>query len=337
MKLLIITQTVDINDQILGFFHRWLLEFAVNCEQVTIICLQKGEYDVPDNVKVLSLGKEGGISKIKYIRNFYKYIWQERKNYDAVFAHMNPEYVVLGGVFWQLWHKKIALWYTHKSVNLKLRVATFFADIIFSASKESFRLLTKKLNIMEHGIDVEQFVPSSQKLKENIILSVDRISPTKNQLDIVKIFAEIKSKIPDAILQIVGAPIRESDKEYLKEIKQYIKNNSLENDVKFLGSIANINMPAIYQQAKVFVNFSSTGSLDKTVLEAMSCNVAPITINEAFKNIVPANNYFENKEEAQQQIIKFLQNSEVVNYREIITTNHNLKNLIKNIVKECVE
>src|SRR3989338_3997811 len=96
MKLLIITQKVDKNDPILGFFHRWLEEFAKNVEKLTVICLGKGEYDLPENVRVLSLGKESGHSKIKYLRRFYKYIWMERKNYDAVFVHMNPEYVILG-------------------------------------------------------------------------------------------------------------------------------------------------------------------------------------------------------------------------------------------------
>ena len=79
MKLLIITQKVDINDDVLGFFHRWIEEFAKHCEKITVICLQKGEYNLPDNVKVLSLGKEGAMAKIKYALNFYKYIWQERK------------------------------------------------------------------------------------------------------------------------------------------------------------------------------------------------------------------------------------------------------------------
>ena len=58
MKILICTQKVDLNDDILGFFHSWIAEFAKQCEKVTVICLYKGEYDLPGNVKVLSLGKE---------------------------------------------------------------------------------------------------------------------------------------------------------------------------------------------------------------------------------------------------------------------------------------
>jgi len=94
MKLLILTQIVDLNDDVLGFMHGWIAEFAKNCELVTVICLKKGETNLPDNVKVLSLGKETGRSRIKYLLNFYRYIWQYRGNYDNIFVHMNEQYVL---------------------------------------------------------------------------------------------------------------------------------------------------------------------------------------------------------------------------------------------------
>src|SRR3989344_3937656 len=99
MKILIVTQKVDKNDPVLGFFHRWIEEFAKHYESLVVICLEKGEYHLPQNVKILSLGKEERISKVRYIVHFYKYIWQERKNYDAVFVHMNQEYIILGWKF----------------------------------------------------------------------------------------------------------------------------------------------------------------------------------------------------------------------------------------------
>ena len=83
MRLLVITQKVDRNDPVLGFFHRWIEEFAKHCEKVTVICLEMREHRLPINVRVLSLGKEQNKSKLKYIFRFYRYIWQERNNYDV--------------------------------------------------------------------------------------------------------------------------------------------------------------------------------------------------------------------------------------------------------------
>ncbi len=73
MKLLIATQAVDKNHPILGAFHSWFSEFAKKFDEVHIICLQKGVYDLPDNVTVYSLGKEEGESDLKYLYRFYKY------------------------------------------------------------------------------------------------------------------------------------------------------------------------------------------------------------------------------------------------------------------------
>ncbi|MEA3398315.1 MAG: hypothetical protein U9R06_01065, partial [Patescibacteria group bacterium] len=80
MNLLIITQKVDKQDSNLGFFHDWLLEFAKNFEQIIVICLQKGDYALPDNVKIISLGKDRGVNKLSLLFNFYKIIWQEKNN-----------------------------------------------------------------------------------------------------------------------------------------------------------------------------------------------------------------------------------------------------------------
>ena len=89
MNVLICTQKVDKNDPILGFFHDWVIGFAAKYDYVTVICLFEGEHDLPENVKVFSLGKEKGASKVAYLMRFYKYIWSKQTEYDVVFVHMN--------------------------------------------------------------------------------------------------------------------------------------------------------------------------------------------------------------------------------------------------------
>lgn len=61
MKLLIITQTVNTEDPVLGFFVRWIEEFAKHAETVEVICLKEGSHAfLPSNVRVYSLGKKRG-------------------------------------------------------------------------------------------------------------------------------------------------------------------------------------------------------------------------------------------------------------------------------------
>ena len=73
MKLLIITQKVDKNDQLLGFFVSWIEKLSKKFESVLVLCLEKGEYDLPTNVKVISLGKEINQPKVLWLFNFYRH------------------------------------------------------------------------------------------------------------------------------------------------------------------------------------------------------------------------------------------------------------------------
>jgi len=287
MKLLLITQRVDINDDVLGFFHRWLEKFAEKFKQIIVICLQKGNYNLPDNVSVLSLGKEQKKSKLKYLINFYKFIWRERKNYDAIFVHMNPMYVILGGLFWKLWRKKIALWYTHKAVNLKLRIAEKLTNIIFTASKESFRLKSKKLVITGHGIDVNLFKPVLKKeISKNFrILSVGRISPIKNYETLIKAVDILvnQKNIKNLEVKIIGFPILKRDYSYSERLKDLIVRKGLQDCIEFIGGVPYLETIRYYQKTDIFINLCPTGGADKVVFEAMACEIPTFVCNRTFR------------------------------------------------------
>lgn len=337
MKLLIITQKVDINDGVLGFFHEWVKEFAKHCEKITVICLQKGECNLPDNIKVLSLGKEKGYSKLKYIFNFYKYIWRERKKYDSVFVHMNQEYVLLGGLFWKIMGKKILLWYVHKSVNWKLRLVEKLADKIFTASKNSFRLSSKKVEIVGHGIDVDNFKPKISNLKSDEklkIITVGRIAEVKNLHLLIETAEILRNKNFNFGVKIAGTPILESDKIYFEKLKNSIQEKKLNDIIEFIGSVPNKDIAGFYQDGDLFINLSDTGSLDKAILEAMACGLKILTSNEAFKDIVPTENFTgKNAEEIAEKIICLAKNPNNPSLKDYVIKNHKLANLIGKIIE----
>ena len=139
-NILILTQKMDIDDDVLGFFHNWIVELAKHYEKVTVICLEKGRHELPRDIKVLSLGKDEFLRyprhfwflrKIVALLRFYRYIFEERSNYDKVFVHMNQEYVLLGGFFWKMWGKKIFLWRNHPKGSFLTNIAIFLSDKVF--------------------------------------------------------------------------------------------------------------------------------------------------------------------------------------------------------------
>jgi len=345
-RLLIITQKVNKNDSVLSFFHAWIAEFAKHFSRVTVVCLEEGEHSLPENVSVFSLGKEKGYSRGRKIHRFYTYIYGKRNEYDMVLVHMNPEYVVLGGLFWWLLRKPVYLWYTHKSVTPSLRIANFFVKKIFTASEESLRLKTLKKVVTGHGIDTNIFKADSKITRDEAftLLSVGRISEAKGQDTIVHALKELLKTGVVARLVIVGEPAVRADKAFLKELKQIITDGSLESQVHFAGSVPNQKIVPYLQNADVLINESDTGSLDKVVLEAMACGTFVISSNDAGRSLLSKfNSHFATKHSSVSDLVENLtylykNRQDLHNLREKlrgeVVTNHNLEDLVLHLSHE---
>jgi len=275
VKLLIITQVLDTKHPGLGFFHRWVEEFATHVDSVEVIALSVGTYSLPANVRVHSLGKEQGENRFKYLWRFYFLTWQLRREYDTVFVHMNQIYLVLGGLLWRLAGKRMGLWYAHGTVTPTLKVATLLTHRIFSVSVTSFPLISKKLCVTGHGIDIRQFAPAP---KEKVIdlITVGRISETKNLHTLIKYFSKVVAT-QSVTLTIVGPQLTSADKVCYQQLLTLIKELKLEQRVVFLGPKTSAELPCLLQQSRLFVHTAYNGSIDKAVLEALAVGVPVVT------------------------------------------------------------
>ena len=251
MKLLICTQKVDPNDPVLGFFVRWIEEFKKHCE-----------------VEVVSLKDLGGGGRAMRALRLMRLASQLK--YDAVFVHMNPEYLIAAGWYWRLRGKKSALWYTHKAVNLRLRIAVFFADVVLTASPESFRLHSKKVRVMGHGIDTDFFTPDPSVARAEHWLSAGRLMQSKRHDLALREAAQAGRE-----LRIAG--------EGPERAKLEVLARELNARVVFLGPLTQVGLRDEYRRAAKLIHRSETGSLDKVVLEATACGCPVDTTNPALK------------------------------------------------------
>lgn len=290
MKLLIITQVIDTEHPILGFFHRWVEEFAKNCEQIHVICLQEGKHSLPANVTVHSLGKEAGKSRVVYLYRFYKLIWQLRHEYDNVFVHMNQIYVILGAPFWRAWGKKVGLWYVHRQVTLLLKIATLFAHRIFSSSPESFLIKTEKVCFLGHGIDLKKFNIKAPLKKPGVfvVAHVGRITKIKNIDILIEAARNLSADDISYKFLLYGNSVTSDECRYQERILSMIKAYNLEDVVIFKGSVRNEDIVSVLQEADVTVNLTPTGGMDKAVIESAAAGTPVITSNEAFKDFLGA-------------------------------------------------
>ena len=99
MRLLLFNLMTDEADPVLGFALGWIRELAARCEYVDVITMYRGAYQLPENVRVYSAGRERGWSKPLRLAHFYRHLLRllRARRYDACFAHMMPLFAGLAG------------------------------------------------------------------------------------------------------------------------------------------------------------------------------------------------------------------------------------------------
>jgi glycosyltransferase involved in cell wall biosynthesis len=281
-NLLIITQKVNADDDLLGFFVGWLNEFSKNFDNVFVITLEKGNYDLPPNVLVYSLGKEKNNSKITRAYNFYKWLFKLAPKSDGIFAHMSPIFVVASWPVAVLYGKRIILWYLHRSVTLRLKLAEKLCYKIVTASEKSLQIKSHKIIETGHGIQIDRFETtrnwSDKKLE---VLSIGRISKIKNYETLLEATRILKDKNFDFRIKIIGQPIMRDDVEYYKHLISLNDKFGLTNTVEFVGFVPYSQIARYYKEADLVVGLTPYGGIDKVVLEGMASGCLVLTSNDA--------------------------------------------------------
>jgi len=274
MRLLIVCQAVDADHSNLAFFLKWIEAFASHVEEVTVIANEVGRYSLPNNVTVIGLGKEMGSMRLaRYVKFLSLIVWFSSR-YDVVFCHMNPEFVIAGSWWWRVARKKICFWYMHKSVTFRLRVAEKLAQVIVTASPESFRLPSKKLHVVGHGIDTDTFRPDPSIVRGTHALSVGRLNKSKRHDKAIDMAARL-----GVDLRIAGeGPEKEA-------LMNYAESKKVK--VTFLGGLTHTKLRDEYLRAGFLIHTSETGSLDKVLLEAVACGTPIKTEYDVYTKYEP--------------------------------------------------
>ena len=287
MRLLVVTHALDQHDPILGFFHEWILGLAKRTQQLIIIADRVGVYQLPPNVEVHVLQQSSKLKLYRLWRLCFLLVKLLRRA-DTVLVHMSPIYAIIAGPFCRFAGKPMALWYVHGSVDWKLRFAEKIVNRIFTASKESFRLASKKVEIIGHGIDTDAFSIPKETASGYVLLTVGRITERKRLGLLLEAVAVAGGSLPLAWgFRIVGAPVTDKDLDYQKYLMEYADKLGISSHLQFAGPVFHSDLPREYQSAHLFLHASATGSIDKAVLEAMSTGLPLITSSEAFRSILP--------------------------------------------------
>lgn len=282
MRLLILTQAVDTEDIFLGFFVEWVAALALRFESIEVICLKEGKHSLPENVNVQSLGKEGGRSRIKYILRFWRYAWSLRHEYDAVFVHMNEEYVLLGAPLWQILKKPVYLWRNHHTGSFRTNIAVAWSYKVFCTSAHSYTARFKKTLLMPVGVDTRQFTAeSSVERTPHSILFLGRIAASKRPELLIAALGELAREGVEYVATFCGSPLP-ADVGYYQQLQEQARTLGIADRVTFVPGVPHNEAPRIFQRHEIFVNLSRSGMYDKTIFEAAASGCIVLASSKDF-------------------------------------------------------
>lgn len=140
---------------------------------------------------------------------------------------------------------------TNYGINKDIRVIPNFVD-------------TEKYQRMPSGDVLAKFAPHG----ERVLIHVSNFRAVKRVPDVIKIFSEIRKKVPAHLLLVGDGPERSACEILVRELK-------LENEVRFLGK--QLEIVPILSASDLMLMPSQSESFGLSALEAMACEVPVIS------------------------------------------------------------
>lgn len=168
-----------------------------------------------------------------------------------------------------------------------ITASTSYEETLIS---DSYQVDSQKIKQIKPGLDSELFSPDPSIDRENIFLSIGRIQPQKGQLETLKFLNSFKEIETDFKCYFVGGPSGSSGEEYLLELKEGVKDYSLDSYVEFLGNLPQVDITSLLNRAKLLIHTSQYETFGLVAIEANSMGVPVLTTNTGSMKEIIVNN-----------------------------------------------
>ena len=291
LRLLFVTQELDKSSTNLAVAHTWAAELARQAKAVHVVAARVGEVDLPSNVFMHGLGREGGRSRWAAALAFGAVCGRliVRRRVNVVLAHMVPAYAVALAPLTRAARTPLVLWYASHGLTPMLRRANRLVDAAVTASSDSYPIRSERAFVLGHGIDTTRFrAPSERRPGPGPVIGMaGRLTPLKGFEPGIRALAALRRGTQsDARLRIAGEPFYPSDRSYVDELGRLADTLGVRNAVEFVGAVRGDAMAEFYGSLDVFVNWRAQPALDKTGLEALACATPLITNNSAYRGVL---------------------------------------------------
>lgn len=219
--------------------------------------LKKIKYENPE-ITVISFLEYSNLLNIFTIKN--------GKSIISVRNHMSTKYKV--GIKAFIWNNSIKLMYS-KADQIVVVSKAIKKDLI-----ENYGILPDKITVIYNSYPLKQIRElSNGSLRQRyrsifdspVIVTTGRLNKQKGYWYLIRVFSEVKKKIKDAKLVVLGEGVM------LEELEELARELQIENDVHFLGFQEN---PFVYlKNSNVFVMSSLHEGFPNAMAEAMACGL----------------------------------------------------------------
>ena len=167
------------------------------------------------------------------------------------------------------------------------KILNLFIDYYFLVSntvKTSWYSIISKKNfeIIENGFEFLPIFPKNITSKKIIVSKIARIMPRKGIFEFIKISHFISEKINNIEFHLYGDTLNEYE-DYKNKLISYVKENKLDNTIKFMGF--NENIKEILNKSNYIFHLPlETESLPTLLIEAIS-NKKPVIVSNNLGNL----------------------------------------------------
>jgi glycosyltransferase involved in cell wall biosynthesis len=291
-NLLVFVYTLDPAHGALAWQYDVVRKLAGEIDNVTVIAetVAPNLPDVPSNMRIIPLPKRplhipqrlGG--RIAFNVTVNKLL--KKEHFDAVFLHMASDWAWRLAPAFKANKVPVLFWYAHGTVTNKLRLSAKLADRIVTSTPEGCRLNSPKVKVIGQAINWQHFtIPQHRDLSS--IVYVGRISQRKHIDKSLDVLQALKGGILDRVpFHVYGPLLNMADVSYDQSLRKTVWDKGLQDQVDLQGYVPYAHMPSLYSTPFLHLSFSETGSMDKTVMEALACGCPVLTGNPAFKDVL---------------------------------------------------
>jgi glycosyltransferase involved in cell wall biosynthesis len=290
LRVLLVNFQMDPASQVLGWQERVAVGLAHRCRSVVALTERAVPAPRPANLRIVTvprwMQRPWRLLGARWLMNGP--VARLARDADVCFVHMAADWTYRLFPALRARRVPIVVWYAHGTVSTRLRLALRCADRVLTSSPEGFRIASPKVRVIGQGVDAATFRLLPPPALASRLVTVGRLSPRKRLDVLLHALAEARRdpRGRDLTLRVVGGPVARGDRRHVAALHAEVRRLGLGDAVEFTGPLPPADVVRAHADAFLHVNVSATGSMDKTVLEALACGRPVLTANEAFRDLL---------------------------------------------------